>query len=269
MSSTSPRTRETGLSVNEVSKSYGGLLVLDAVSLQAPAGSVTSVIGPNGAGKSTLANIISGFVSPDEGAVTVDGTELSAAHPGDRARHRLGRTFQNLEVFDGMTVLDNVMMGGYSIEHASLAQAFVRGPRARREERETRDRAHALLAEFGLDHQSDTLVDNLPFGEAKLVEMVRVVAMDPRVLVLDEPAAGLPPSSSGPLADTISHLAERDIAVLLIEHNMKLVMKISENIVVLDHGQLLVKGPPQTIREDPRVIEAYLGPGQPGDEVNL
>ena len=250
-----------GLQVTGVSKAYGGLQVLKDVTLHAPAGTITAVIGPNGAGKSTLANVISGFVTQDAGQVFVDGVELPPGKAVTRATHRLGRTFQNLEVFTGMTVLQNVAVGAYSRQKGSHLGDLIRGPRARRNERELKESAHALLRKFDLGHRADTLVESLPFGEAKLVEMVRVLAMEPGVVVLDEPAAGLPPASAVPLARTIAGLAEEGIGVLLIEHNMKLVMSISEHVVVLDQGQVLTRGTPSEVQQDQRVIEAYLGSG--------
>jgi ABC-type branched-subunit amino acid transport system ATPase component len=250
----------SGLRVRAVSKRYGGVQVLDAVSLAAPPGEVTALIGPNGAGKSTLANVISGFVAPEQGEITLDGRSLAGAPAAARAPLGLGRTFQNLEIFTGMTVLDNVMMGAYSTGRAGLRRAVLPRRGARREDGELRAKALAMLAEFELEHAADVAVEELAFGQAKLVEMARVLVLGPSVLVLDEPAAGLPPASADALATRISGLAERGVGVLLIEHNMKLVMSISDRVIVLDQGRVLVEGAPAQVQADVRVIEAYLGP---------
>lgn len=249
-----------GLRVREVSKHYGGVRVLNGVSMDAPVGQVTALIGPNGAGKSTLANVISGFVAAEHGEITLGDRSLLGVPASARAPLGLGRTFQNLEIFTGMTVLDNVMMGGYSTGRAGLRRALWPGRGARREESELRERALDLLGEFDLRQVADVAVEELAFGQAKLVEMARVLLLRPSVLVLDEPAAGLPPASAEALATRIRELAGRGVGVLLIEHNMKLVMSTSDQVVVLDQGEVLVAGTPGRVQADPRVIEAYLGP---------
>lgn len=250
----------SGLRVSAVSKAYGGVRVLQDVTFNAPMGTITAVIGPNGAGKSTLANVISGFVVPDQGEMTIAGRPLPRGRAGARAAHHIGRTFQNLEIFAGMTVLENVIMGAYSRQSGSALGDLIRGPRTRRSEREVAESSYDLLCRFGLQGRAGSLVESLPFGQAKLVEMVRLLAMEPEMVVLDEPAAGLPPASAMPLADMIAAMASEGIGVLLIEHNMKLVMSISDWVIVLDQGKVLTEGSPRQVQQDHRVIEAYLGP---------
>lgn len=247
------------LLVDEVSKAFGGNVVLDCVSLQAEAGAITALIGPNGAGKSTLANIISGFIPSSSGRVVLNDADLSAETMRRRAMLGLGRTFQNLEVFTGMTVLDNVMMGTYTTGKTGYLAAMLAMGRVGTEERRMRTRATALLHDWGLEGVVDRRVEELSFGEAKLVELARVLAMDPEIIVMDEPAAGLPPAAAHDVGARIQRLAEDGITVLLIEHNMQVVMGVADTIVVLDQGRVIARGRPEVVRADTRVIEAYLG----------
>ena len=247
------------LVVHDVTKAFGGNVVLKDVSLEAAPGAITALIGPNGAGKSTLANVISGFVPATRGRVTFDDHELTGLSMRRRAALGVGRTFQNLEVFVGMTVLDNVMMGTYTTGRTGYLSAMVGLGRVAAEERQMRTKAEGLLAEWGLRGVAGRRVEELSFGEAKLVELARVLAMDPEIIVMDEPAAGLPPSAAHEVGDRIRTLSQEGITLLLIEHNMQLVMGVADHIVVLDHGQVIAEGPPDTVRADPAVIEAYLG----------
>jgi ABC-type branched-subunit amino acid transport system ATPase component len=227
-----------------VSKSYGGVQVLRQVSLGVRGGHVTALIGPNGAGKSTLANVASGMVRPDGGRVVLGGRDVTRAPTWRRAALGLGRTFQNLELFAGLTVLDNVMVGAY-------ARGLSR--------REIQAASLEALERFGIAHLAQQRVESLSFGEAKLVEPARMLVSEPTVAILDEPAAGLPPAGAEALAGRIAALGEQGLAVLLIEHNVPLVMALADEVVVLVDGQVLTEGPADVVRRDPRVIDAYLG----------
>lgn len=247
------------LRIDGITKAFGGNVVLKDVSLTARADAVTALIGPNGAGKSTMANIISGFIRPTVGRVHLDDHDLTGLPMRQRAALGLGRTFQNLEVFVGLTVEENVMMGAYQAGRSGYLGAMLGLRGVRREERRIRDRASALLNDWGLGKVTHRLVEELSFGEAKLVELARVLAMDPEIVVMDEPAAGLPPSAAKEVGARIERLSREGITLLLIEHNMQLVMGVADHLVVLDHGEVIAEGPPEVVRADEQVIEAYLG----------
>jgi branched-chain amino acid transport system ATP-binding protein len=233
------------------------------VSLAVSPGTVHAVIGPNGAGKTTLLNLMCGIYTPSSGSIWLDDHDLSGAPHYAFARLGLGRTFQTPQIFNNMSALENVMVGRYMHEQRGLflglAEALLRLPTLRAAERRSREEAAELMRVVGLEHYLDAAADTLPYGALKRLEIARALALKPKLLLLDEPAAGLNHSEAVEIEQLIGQLVERGMTVVLVEHNMRLVMEVSDAILVLDHGRRLAEGPPQMVREDPRVIEAYLG----------
>jgi branched-chain amino acid transport system ATP-binding protein len=244
----------THLQVSGVDKSFGGLRVLSDVELTADSGAVTALIGPNGAGKSTLVNIVTGFTRPDSGRVVVDGVDVTGLPAHRRAALGIGRSFQNLALFHGSDVTANVVSGRYRL---GGRPGWLRGPR-RSDQRWTAD----TLTGVGLRRLARADVDSLSYGQAKVVESARLLAMEPTLVVMDEPAAGLTADETDELGARIAGVAEAGVAVLLVEHHMGLVMSIADHVVVLDHGVVIARGTPEEIRRDPAVLAAYLGPGE-------
>ena len=247
------------LSVENVTKHFGGLTANEAISFAVPEKTVFAVIGPNGAGKTTLFNAISGFFPPTEGRITFDGADITGLPQRKIAARGLVRTYQLVQLFKDLTVAENVQVGFHLVTKGAIGAALLR-PRWMREQ-ETRIRAETdeLLAFVGLAAQADMRADTLPYGRQRLLEVARALAARPRLLLLDEPAAGLNPDETQALADTILRIRERGITVLLIEHDMSLVMRIAQHIVVLDFGKRIAEGTPDEIKAHPDVIAAYLG----------
>jgi branched-chain amino acid transport system ATP-binding protein len=229
------------------------------VSFELAPGTVHAIIGPNGAGKTTLLNMLTGIYLPSAGRVFLDQRDLTGQPPHRFAAAGIGRTFQNLQIFFNMSALENVMAGRWLHEHVGLASALLRLPRLARAERRCRTEAMQLLELVGLERWADAASDAMPYGALKRLEIARALAAGPRLLLLDEPAAGLNPTETREFDRLIRELASRGITIVLVEHNMKLVMGVSGHVIVLDEGRMLAEGEPRTVRADPRVIEAYLG----------
>jgi branched-chain amino acid transport system ATP-binding protein len=247
------------LSLDGITRRFGGLIAVDAVDLEVTKGGITAVIGPNGAGKTTLFNIISGFQTPNAGRVLFDGTDITGRPPEAIAAAGLVRTFQLVQLFQNLTVLENVKVGAHLHTTGGLWSALLRLPRTREAERAVEARARELLAFVGLDASADEEANALAYGQQRLLEIARALAAGPRLLLLDEPAAGLSVEETRRLAAAIRIIAERGTTVLLIEHDMKLVMNTADTVAVLDFGRKIAEGPPAAVREDRAVIAAYLG----------
>jgi branched-chain amino acid transport system ATP-binding protein len=256
-----PAAGEALLEAVAISKRFGGLLAVDTVNFEIPRKSIVSIIGPNGAGKTTFFNMLTGLYKPTTGRVSFDGSDITAMRPDRIMGRGLARTFQNIRLFGTMTSIENVLVAQHSRTSAGVFRSILRTPSQRREEKHVVEKAREELAYVGLrESVFEEISVNLSYGDQRRLEIARALASDPKMLLLDEPTAGMNPQESAQLTSFMQKLRdERGLTILLIEHDMKVVMGVSERITVFDHGEKIAEGLPQEVRENERVVEAYLG----------
>lgn len=253
-------TGANALTADNISVRFGGLVAVKDVDFTIPEGGIVSLIGPNGAGKTTFFNVLTGLYKPTTGRVHLGSEDITALPPHIIAARGMGRTFQNIRLFGLMTSVENVMVAQHSHLHSGVFGTVIKTRRQRREEREGREMAHELLEFVGIKGKDNEYARNLSYGDQRRLEVARALALKPRVLLLDEPTAGMNPQESARFVDFVHRVRdERGVSILLIEHDMSVVMKVSERVTVLDRGEKIAEGSPDQIKADTRVIEAYLG----------
>jgi branched-chain amino acid transport system ATP-binding protein len=251
---------EALLQTHSLRKEFGGLVAVDDIDFVVPEGSIVSLIGPNGAGKTTFFNMLTGVYKPTAGAVVFAGEDMTGKPPHAYTQRGIGRTFQNIRLFQNMTALENVLVGMHTRLNGTLIEAILRTPRVKHEEGDARARARELLEYSGLRRKDNEIGRNLSYGDQRRLEVARALATDPKLLLLDEPTAGMNPQETAEFTDFVARLkADRNLTVLLIEHDMRVVMGVSDRVTVLDYGEKIAEGTPSEIQKNDRVIEAYLG----------